>query len=163
MNNGESNLNSLQGKAIMTSSMLLPIRPASAQALREVRRNTPLRRARTCYGHLAGVAGVDLMDDLLCHGWLEALPRAAGASRIHYALTTAGTEALAERGVAFPVARNGKSAAFSCIDWTERRPHLGGGLGRAIVSALVAMGCIERIPESRVVSVAGDLREWLHF
>ena len=162
MSNGASNLNSVQRKAIMTSSMLLPIRPASAQALREVRRNTSLRRARTCYGHLAGVAGVDLMDDLLRHGWLESLPRAAGASRIHYALTAAGTEALAERGVAFPVARNGKSAAFSCIDWTERRPHLGGGLGRGIVSALVAVGFIERIPESRLVSVAGDLREWLH-
>ena len=161
MSNGASNLNSVQRKAIMTSSMLLPIRPASAQALREVRRNTSLRRARTCYGHLAGVAGVDLMDELLRRGWLEALP-GAPASRIHYALTAAGAEALAERGVAFPVARNGKSAAFSCIDWTERRPHLGGGLGRAIVSALVAVGFIERIPESRLVSVAGDLREWLH-
>lgn len=145
----------------MTSSMLFPIRPASAQALREVRRDTSLRRARTCYGHLAGVAGVELMDELMARNWLEGLPLQPWASRIHYVTTADGAAALAERGVLVPVARNGKSLAFSCIDWTERRPHLGGGLGRAIVSALVASGWIERTSGSRVVGAWRDLREWL--
>lgn len=141
--------------------MLLPIRPASPQALREMRRDTPLRRARTCYGHLAGVAGVGLMDELLACGWLETLPQAPDASRIHYTPTEDGAAALATRGVAIPDPRQGKSVAFSCIDWTERRPHLGGGLGRAIVSALVASGWIGRPPGSREVDVNRDLREWL--
>ena len=145
----------------MTSSMLLPIRPASAQALREVQRDSPLRRARTCYGHLAGVAGVDLMDELLARGWLRALPQAPGTGRIHYATTSEGAAALAERGVAVPSEKNGKSLAFSCIDWTERRPHLGGGLGRSIVNTLVASGWIERTSGSRVVSAGRDLQEWL--
>ena len=141
--------------------MLLPIRPASAQALREVRRDTSLRRARTCYGHLAGVAGVELMDEMFGRGWLLALPHAPGTGRIHYVTTAKGAAALAERGVTVPPAKNGKSLAFSCIDWTERRPHLGGGLGRSIVSALVASGWIERTSGSRVVGVCHDLREWL--
>lgn len=145
----------------MTSSMLLPIRPASAQALQEVRRDSSLRRARTCYGHLAGVAGVELMDEMLGCGWLKALPHTPCTGRIHYATTAKGAAALAERGVTVPAARNGKSLAFSCIDWTERRPHLGGALGRAIVSALVASGWIERMSGSRVVGACRDLREWL--
>ena len=145
----------------MTSSMLLPIRPASPQALREVRRDTLLRRARTCYGHLAGVAGVGMMDELLARGWLEALPQCPGAGRIHYIATVDGAEALTERGVAIPASKSGKTVAFSCIDWTERRPHLGGGLGRAIVRALAASGWIERQAGSRVVGVSRDPREWL--
>ena len=141
--------------------MLFPIRPASAHALREVRRDTSLRRARTCYGHLAGVAGVELMDEMLARGWLEPFPHVPGVGRIHYATTVEGAAALTKRGVTVPLARNGKSLAFSCIDWTERRPHLGGGLGRAIVSALVASGWIQRQSGSRVVSMTGDLSTWL--
>ena len=145
----------------MTSSTLLPVRPASLPALREVRRDTSLRRARTCYGHLAGVAGVGLMDGLLGRGWLEALPQTLGSARIHYLPTIEGTAALAARGVDVPAAKDGKPTAFSCIDWTERRPHLGGVLGRAIVGALVASGCIERFPGSRVVALTGGVDGWL--
>ena len=145
----------------MSSSMLLPVRPASPQALREVRRDTPLRRARTCYGHLAGVAGVELMDELLGRGWLDELPSATDARRVHYVATDDGASALSARGVAVPVPGGGKSAAFSCIDWTERRTHLGGSLGRAIAIALAESGCIERTPGSRIVTLRGDLRDWL--
>ena len=145
----------------MTSSMLLPIRPASPQAAREVRRDTPLRRARTCYGHLAGMAGVELMDELLRRRWMEVLPSHPGASRIHYEPTEAGLVALSERGVTIPSPRGPRTVAFSCIDWTERRPHLGGVLGREIVNALVASRCIERPPGTRVVALTGALECWL--
>jgi hypothetical protein len=48
-----------------------PRRPRhSALAEREVRRDTPLRRARTCYDHLAGAAGVALLESILAQGWL---------------------------------------------------------------------------------------------
>ena len=131
----------------------------SPQARREVRRDTALRRARTCYGHLAGVAGVDLLEELLRLGWLEVA--AADAGRVGYAPTVAGAAALARRGVVVPAARGGKLAAFSCLDWTERRPHLGGALGRAIAAALVDAGCVVRNPGSRVVTVNGGLGGWL--
>ena len=145
----------------MAYQTLFPIRPASPQAQREVRRDTPIRRARTCYGHLAGVIGVQLMDELLGRGWLEPLRSAPDSGRIHYVPTAEGKAALAERGVAVPVAKGRLPIAFSCIDWTERRPHLGGALGRALVAALLANGGIERTRESRVVTLAGDLRNWL--
>src|SRR5437870_9575944 len=51
---------------------LTPPTPSSSlQAVREVRRNTSMRQARTCYDHLAGVAGVQLLDEMLRRGWLE--------------------------------------------------------------------------------------------
>ena len=134
----------------------------SPQALREVRRDTALRRARTCYGHLAGVAGVHLLEELLRLVWLEAAAPADGdGGRVGYAPTVAGAAALARRGVVVPAARGGKLAAFSCLDWTERRPHLGGALGRAIAAALVDAGCVVRNPGSRVVTVNGGLDGWL--
>ena len=62
---------------------LLPLNPPmSPQAAREVRRNTLLRQGRTCYDHLAGVVGVQLLEALLQHGWLE---ESAGP-RPHYRL-----------------------------------------------------------------------------
>ena len=133
----------------------------SPQARREVRRDTALRRARTCYGHLAGVAGVDLLEELLRLGWLG-VAAAADSRRVGYAPTVAGAAALGQRGVVVPAGRGGMVAAFSCLDWTERRPHLGGALGRAIVAALVDAGCVVRNPGSRVVTVnGGGLGGWL--
>ena len=49
----------------------LQARQRSPQAAREVRRNTALRQARTCYDHLAGVAGVQLLDAMCERGWIE--------------------------------------------------------------------------------------------
>ena len=71
----------------------------SPQARREVRRDTALRRARTCYGYLAGVAGVHLLEELLRLGWLEAAFADADSRRVGYAPTVAGAAALGRRGV----------------------------------------------------------------
>jgi hypothetical protein len=110
---------------------------------------------------LAGVAGVQLMDNLLVKGWLETVPPDPDAIRVNYVPSADGMAALAELGVAIPNPKSGKSIAFSCIDWTERRQHLGGPLGRSIVAALAAYGYIEQSPDSRIVSVTGDLDGWL--
>ena len=137
------------------------IAPPSPQAAREVRRDTPLRRARTCYGHLAGVAGVALMDELLRRGWLEVVPAGPDVKRVHYSPTADGVSALSSWGVAIPAPKGRKPVAFSCLDWTERRWHLGGPLGRAIADALAEAGCIRRLPGSRVVELIGDASSFL--
>jgi len=133
----------------------------SPQARREVRRDTPLRRARTCYGHLAGVAGVRLMDDLLARGWLTPAPSELPNGRIQYIPAVEGINALLSRGVAIPAPKGGKPIAFSCTDWTERRPHLGGALGRSIVESLAVAGYIERTPGSRAVALLDGFERWL--
>jgi hypothetical protein len=134
---------------------LLTRPPTSAAAAREVRRDTALRRARTCYDHLAGVAGVDLLDALLARGWLV-------EATDGYRLTPAGEHALASRGVDLPAARaSRRPLARACLDWTERRPHLAGALGAAVLAALEASGTIWRQPGMRQVILAQPLADWL--
>ena len=101
------------------------------------------------------------MDELLARRWLETLPVSPDATRLFYSSTADGADALAKRGVVLPTAKGSKPIAFSCLDWTERRWHLGGALGRAIMDASVEAGYIWRVPESRVVELIGSLDRWL--
>ena len=84
-----------------------------------MQRDMPIRQARTCYDHLAGVAGVQLLDAFLTRGWLEA----GDGPRPRYRLTPTGEIALRARGVDIETAQRARRMfAFGCLDWTERRP-----------------------------------------
>ena len=126
-----------------------------------MRRDTALRRARTCYGHLAGVAGVRLMDEMVRRGWLDETSALRDTPHVYYAPSAEGIASLTTRGVAIPSLKSGKPPAFSCLDWTERRWHLGGALGRAIADALGNADLIERTPGCRVVMLTGGFESWL--
>ena len=130
------------------------------RARREVARDTPLRRARRCYDHLAGAEGVALLDALLERGWLA--PEAGAGGRVHYALGPDGEAGLGARGVDLAGARRARRLyAFGCPDWTEQRPHLGGALGRAVADALERDRVIARAPGRREVALAAPLAGWL--
>lgn len=142
----------------MTTATTVP--PRSAQADRLVRGDAPIRQARTCYDHLAGVLGVRLMDELLERGWLVA--GHDDGKRTHYQLTDEGRRALAARGVDLAAAESSRRMhAYGCTDWTERRPHLGGALGAAVLAALAGADAIARIPGSREVEIRASLDDWL--
>jgi DNA-binding PadR family transcriptional regulator len=88
-----------------------------------------MRQTRTCYDHLAGVAGLQLLDAMLQCGWLEP-QESEENSRSLYHLTPQGTQALQERGVdVIRAAQTRRRFAFGCMDWTERRVHLAGCWG----------------------------------
>lgn len=129
-----------------------PLRSRAAAAA--VRHDAPIRRARTCYDHLAGVAGVHALDELLARGWLV-----TGPDGERFELTVAGEAALAELGVDLEGARRARRAfAVGCLDWTERRFHLGGALGAALLGRLLAGGRARLEPGTRVVKMrAGPL------
>jgi DNA-binding transcriptional ArsR family regulator len=128
-------------------------------APRARRVSAALREARSCYGHLAGVAGVQLLDAMLELGWIAPLP--ATAARQEYRLTDAGECALRERGVDVAAATRARRLfAFGCLDWTERRPHLGGALGGAVLEALIAAG-IARRGDGRTVELRTALDGWI--
>jgi DNA-binding transcriptional ArsR family regulator len=134
----------------------------STQAARAVRRDLPIRQARTCYDHLAGVAGVHLLDMLLERGWLAPRADNDGRGRVLYDLTPAGEAALRARGVDLDGARRARRRfAFGCLDWTERRPHLGGALGAAILASLAASGSLRRDAASRTVDLRAAFDAWL--
>jgi DNA-binding transcriptional ArsR family regulator len=103
--------------------------------------------ARTCYGHLAGETAVRILQAMLKVGWLESAGR-------DYALNAAGRKALLEIGVAPAwLVADRRVFARACVDLTQRRPHLGGGLGEALLDAYVERGWIQRQRRSRAVNI----------
>jgi DNA-binding transcriptional ArsR family regulator len=140
----------------MATATMQPKR--SAEAARAVQRDMPIRQARTCYDHLAGVAGVQLLDALLTRGWLIV----EDGPRPRYRLTPAGEAALRVRGVDIEAAHRARRLfAFGCLDWTERRPHLGGALGAAILASLEGAGAIQCDRAGRTVLLTKPLDMWL--
>jgi DNA-binding transcriptional ArsR family regulator len=135
-------------------------RQPSATAEREQRRDTPLRHARSCYDHLAGIEGVQLLREMQRRGWLLHGRR----DGLAYEITASGIRALLGRGVDIEAARAlRRRFTAACLDWTEREPHLGGALGAAILDALLAAGYVRRRPKRRDLRIVKPLRRWLAF
>ncbi|HIN37822.1 MAG TPA: hypothetical protein EYM77_09280 [Dehalococcoidia bacterium] len=147
----------------MTQEGSFRMRPRrSPQADREVRRDTRLRQARTCNGHLAGVAGVALMDEMLGLDWLQEAPESVSGNRVGYSLTAKGHQEMEKLGVDVSGAANSTSNfAFGCLDWTERGLHLGGSLGRAVTACLSEQGFVGRTTGTREVILNGGPNIWL--
>jgi DNA-binding transcriptional ArsR family regulator len=108
----------------------------------------PLARARTCYRHLAGQLGV---------GWLAALEAKRMLRIREGALTLAprGIACFEELGLALPQWPAGKA----CLDWTERRNHLGGALGVALTEHLFSLAWVARRDEKRALRITSIGRE----
>jgi DNA-binding transcriptional ArsR family regulator len=110
----------------------------------------PLRAARRCYDHIAGSLGVALHDRLTALRWLTSERRTNAA----YALTAAGARALKTHGVDVDAVRaQRRRFAFACIDWSERRPHLGGALGAALLGISLNKRWVLRDDDSRALSI----------
>lgn len=110
---------------------------AAASARRPWPHDAALRRGRLCWHHVAGRIGVGLHARLTGGGWLE--PAAAG-----WALTPPGEARLSALGVDVAAARRAPRFACDCMDWSERRPHLAGGLGREIAATMLRRGWLLR-------------------
>jgi DNA-binding transcriptional ArsR family regulator len=116
--------------------------------------NTPsrLRAARTCYDHLAGTLGVSLHDRFRALGWLSG----------GYELTEDGSRAFKALGVDLEAARTlRRRFAYACLDWSERRPHLAGALGAAVLNAVLKRGWVVQDLDSRALAVTSQGRREL--
>lgn len=114
-----------------------------------------LRQARICYNHLAGDLGVQMFDSLLAQGCLV-----SDDSQLR--LTQAGRDVVAVCGIDIDSLTGSRSALCrECLDWSERRSHLAGSLGRAFLSSFVALGWARVDRGTRVVTFsASGLREF---
>jgi DNA-binding transcriptional ArsR family regulator len=116
-------------------------------SLRTAGRRDALQAARTCYDHLAGRLGVAVTDALVARDVLR--PRDGS-----FELSEGGAVFLAEIGVDVDGARARKRVfARSCLDWSERRPHLAGALGAALADAALSHGWVRRRPNDRALDV----------
>jgi DNA-binding transcriptional ArsR family regulator len=114
--------------------------------------------ARTCYRHLAGEMAVKVLEAILKARWLTADGR-------DFAVTSLGREKLTELDIDLtPVRGSRRVFARACVDLTQRRPHLGGLLGDALLEIYVARGWVQRQQRSRVVSITPEGHEnFRHF
>jgi len=145
--------------------------PKPVRSLRQATRAHALRRARTCYDHLAGRLGVALTDALLECGDVvaerastEVTDPILGPGRAHaFHLTDGGAAHLAALGVAIDP-RNRRPLMRYCVDWSEQRPHLGGALGAAILQMMLSREWVRRGSGRAILTTpSGDAALIEHF
>jgi DNA-binding transcriptional ArsR family regulator len=119
----------------------------------------PLRFARTCYDHIAGTAGVALHDRFTDLNWIGRHTPGNGAREDDYRLTPEGNRALNSLGIDLEITLNlRRRFAYACLDWSERRPHLGGALGAAILHLALKKRWVTQQLDSRILTVTGTGR-----
>jgi DNA-binding transcriptional ArsR family regulator len=111
-------------------------------------KDAALRRARTCYDHLAGRIGVAIGDSLL----RDDLIRFEGDSGL---VTEAGIERLGGFGIDVGAVsgRSARPACRPCLDWSERVPHVAGRLGAAICRHYFDRGYLRRQNGGRALDI----------
>lgn len=110
-----------------------------------------LHAARSCYDHIAGKLGVSLHDSIKSLGWLAASSIGSGNA---YDLTPDGTKAFNALGIDLEVTRTlRRRFAYACLDWSERRPHVGGALGAALMNVALKRKWVTQDLDSRALDV----------
>jgi DNA-binding transcriptional ArsR family regulator len=136
--------------ARLLESLMLVASTSAQQSPRTGPRDETLRRARTCYDHIAGRLGVGLADSLATRGWVEIADDSA-------LVTPTGLVGLSAIGIEL-VSVKARAAAMCrpCLDWSERRSHLAGKLGAALCSHGLEHGWIRRRGGSRALDITPE-------
>ncbi len=141
--------------------------PAPVRSLRDGSRAHAVRHARTCYDHLAGVLGTQLMASMLDRGLLTGgdgvfdratargdRPSAPG-SDYDYRLTSRGEDELERFGIDFAELRSRPRPLIRyCVDWSEQRHHLAGSLGAALAQRMFELRWVSRARRGRALTVS---------
>ena len=143
------------GAAIEALAVLAPTRPV--RSLRESTRAAALRRARSCYDHLAGRLGVTVTEALLERQALVRTDGVTGTRRAQsdpisaplpqhpYRLGPNADALFGELGVDLDTARAQRRPLLRfCVDWSEQRHHLSGALGAAVLTRMESAGWVDR-------------------
>jgi len=137
--------------AVESLAGLLPAKPKEAA----VKEDPPIRTCRTCYDHLAGKVGVALTETLVKEHLLEHTGQ-------NFNPTSKGVHWFLDQGIDCAALRSQRrSFARACLDWTERRPHLAGSLGAAILRKMLDESWLRRLPNTRAVLITPKGRKVL--
>jgi DNA-binding transcriptional ArsR family regulator len=146
---------------------------APVRSLRQGTKASAVRFARTCYDHLAGVLGTELMAALLEQGLLSGgdgvfEPDAASHDRLSapgfdldYRLTGRGIVQLQDFGIDFDSLPRRRQLIRYCVDWSEQRHHLAGSLGAALAARVFELGWAEKAGHSRAVLLSAEGQDGL--
>ena len=133
------------------AAQVVPGRDAHPPTLRAASANNALARGRTCYDHLAGRLGITITQAMTVRGLLR--------QDTGFALTDAGLDWFGELGITLKSTTR-RPLVRSCLDWTERRPHLAGTAGAALCRHALESGWCVRIGSGRAVrATPGGERE----
>jgi DNA-binding transcriptional ArsR family regulator len=162
--------------AIEALAVISPQPPV--RSLRESTRAAALRRARTCYDHLAGRVGVAVTAALVDRGALVRTDGLCGTGRAPadrlaapvpaapYDLGDTAVAVFAQLGLDLsPLLERPRTARpllRFCVDWSEQRHHLAGALGAALLDALEGAGWVRRRAVGRAVEITEAGRHGLH-
>ncbi|SMX26557.1 Helix-turn-helix domain protein [Pelagimonas phthalicica] len=122
-------------------------------------KDAALRKARVCYNHLAGDMGTHMYDSLMQRGLIL-------HDETDLSLTQTGATFVSEFGIDLDtLQRNRAPLCRDCLDWSERRAHLAGSVGRAMLSRMIDLGWARRLENSRVIrfSSSGEAAFAKHF
>ncbi|HSX75213.1 MAG TPA: winged helix-turn-helix domain-containing protein [Shinella sp.] len=109
-----------------------------------------LRKARVCYNHLAGDFGVRMFDRLVADG-------AVALDGEEAALTPSGETRMAGIGIDLAALKTQRRPLCrTCLDWSERRSHLSGSLGEALLARFIADGWAKREKDSRAIRFTAE-------
>jgi DNA-binding transcriptional ArsR family regulator len=121
--------------------------PRTVRSLTASQEDAALSFARMCYDHLAGRLGVAILEAVLARDWL--LVASSG-----FDVTDDGRRGFELLGIDLDAAQwRRRVFARTCLDWTERRPHLAGALGGSLASALLDQTWLERRERGRGIRV----------
>ncbi|HMH24416.1 MAG TPA: winged helix-turn-helix domain-containing protein [Puia sp.] len=131
--------------AIEAIASLLPRGKKEARELPPV--NGHIKYCRSCYDHLAGKMGVALADGLV----QRKLITPAGGQ---YAITPSGKKWFAALDIDIDELKaQRRNFARQCLDWSERRHHLAGSLGAALLEKMLGDDWLRKTKSSRVIIV----------
>lgn len=147
---GKHRYYSLEGADVAAALEALSVLAGGSRDAFVPRTPNRLRAARTCYDHIAGALGVSLHDRLRAMGWLLN----ASAADNSYEIAPKGAKALAALGVDIEAARKlRRRFAYACVDWSERRPHIGGAIGAALLGVALKRKWVIQDLDSRALTV----------
>lgn len=119
----------------------------AGRTLRTGPRDSALRIARSCYDHMAGSLAVAIADAMTCRGQIE-FDHDGGS------VTDAGASFLQGFGVDLaPATRSRRVFCRPCLDWSERRPHIAGVVGAALLQRSLDLKWLSRVDGSRALAI----------
>jgi DNA-binding transcriptional ArsR family regulator len=150
LSQGKHRYYSLEGATVARALEALTVVAGNASGAFVPSTPTQLLSARTCYDHMAGDIAVRLRDRLERLEWLSA----STPDDDLYDVTLEGSKALAALGIDIDEIRLlRRRFAYACVDWSERRPHIGGALGCAILKVALKQKWFHQDLDSRALRV----------